>query len=98
MSCENCGMSKSVKAPGGRLAMLSIVCTLLVLAVLIIQKILISAEAPLPVIRLLRYLRIILSIAGIVMGGVALTKRNLLGAVGIILALLGWALLPRLVI
>lgn len=100
MSCEKCGgydMSLSTKTPGGFWVILSLASTAAVLLVLIIQRVLISAEAPFVVIRLLRYLRIILSIAGIATGAFALYKKNLLGIAGIVVALLGWALLPRLV-
>ena len=101
MKCENCSgydMSLSTKTPGGFWVILSLASTAAVLLVLIVQRLLISAEAPFLVIRLLRYLRIILSIAGIATGAVALVRKNLLGVAGIVLALLGWALLPRLVI
>ena len=100
MKCEKCGeydMSMSTKTPGGRWVMLSLASTVAVLLVLIVQRVLISAEAPYLVIRILRYLRVILSIAGIVTGVIAMTKKNLLGLVGIIVALLGWVLLPRLI-
>ena len=99
MKCEKCGeydMSLSTKTPGGFWVILSLASTAAVLLVLIVQRLLISAEAPHLVIRLLRYLRIILSIAGIATGAVALVKKNLLGIAGIVLALLGWTLLLRL--
>ena len=98
MSCENCSMSKSVKAPGGNFALLSIASTVLVLVVLLIQCVLISLEAPHLLVRLLRFLTLILAVAGIVTGVIAMTKKNLLGLVGIVLALLGYFVLPRLVL
>ena len=92
MKCENCGgydVSISPGTPGGLWVILSLACTVAVLVVLIVQKLLISAEAPFVVIRILRYLRVILSIAGIATGAVALVKKNLLGIAGIVVALLG---------
>ena len=100
MGCQNCNenMSLSTKNPGGRFAILSLASTVVVLLVLIVQCVLISLEAPYLLVRILRILNALLAIAGIVTGVLALARKNLLGIAGIVLALLGYSLLPRMVL
>jgi len=101
MNGENCNagnVSASTQKTGGLFAILSLACTLIVFLVLVIQCALISAEAPLLAVRLLKILRIIFSVAGVVTGVIALTKKNMLGIAGIVAAVLGYLLLPTLVL
>ena len=91
-------MLTPAKKTGGLFAILSLACTLIVLLVLVIQCALISAEAPLLAIRVLKILRIVFSVAGVVTGVIAVIKGNLLGIAGIVAAVLGHLLLPKLVL
>ena len=90
-------MLTSAKKTVGLFTILSLACTLIVFLVLVIECVLISAEAPLLVIRLLKFLWIALSVAGVVTGVIAVIKENLWGIVGIVAAGLGYFLLPKLV-
>ena len=83
---------------GKSFAILSLVSVAIACLLLIITFVFMRFGGPCPgiVFRILWFLRLILSLVGIITGVVALIKKECLGIAGIVLAVLGWFLLPHL--